>query len=208
VRRPKEEPLLFLDAMESDLSVNRYATYEDLRKYMRGSAAAVGMMMCSVLSATCSEEIHEAAKALGEAMQLTNFLRDVGEDAGRNRVYLPKEDLDAYGVAYEDIFEANLSESFKNLMRFQIQRARALYEVADHGIQKLPETAKPSVYIARVLYSRILDRIEGRDFDVYSSRARTSKLEKIAVASRVLVRGIPISSAIPPNWEHRGDEDC
>jgi phytoene synthase len=187
VDMPLEEPLLFLDAMEQDLTVTRYPTYESLQGYMRGSASAVGMMMCSVLGAGQNPRMLHAARALGEAMQLTNFLRDVGEDAERGRIYLPQEDLESFGVEEREILEGVLSDRFTNLMKFEIGRAHALYEVADTGIPMLPSQGQKAVRLARVLYSMILDRIEEKDYDVFGHRARTSKAEKLGVATRVML---------------------
>ncbi|RYG39895.1 phytoene/squalene synthase family protein, partial [bacterium] len=155
VRMPLEEPLLFLDAMQMDLTVDRYETYRDLRGYMRGSASAVGLMMCAALEAGDDPEMLAAAQALGEAMQLTNFLRDVAEDAARGRIYLPQEDLRSFGVTEDEIFSGVISDRFCNLMKFEIARARALYALADIGIPMLPPCAQKAVQLARVLYSRI-----------------------------------------------------
>jgi len=182
---PLEEPLLFLDAMNQDLFVDRYETYDDLRRYMRGSAAAVGMMMCCVIGAPGSTRVHRAAKALGEAMQLTNFLRDVGEDSRRGRIYLPAEDLASFGVLESDLLKGRVTPEFENLMRFEIARNRALYEEADAGIPLLPSEAQRAIRLARILYSKILDKIEERDFDVFTGRAHTTKLEKLSAAVRV-----------------------
>lgn len=181
-----EEPLCFLDAMAMDLDVARYPTYARLEEYMRGSAAAVGMMMCDVLGAGDDPAMRSAAKALGNAMQLTNFLRDVREDAARGRIYLPQDELARFGVGEDEILAGAMSERFRRLAEFQIVRARALYAQADEGIAMLPPEARKAVRLARVLYSRILDRVEERGCDVFGGRARTSKVEKIAVAARVL----------------------
>ncbi len=186
-RMPIDEPLLFLDAMEQDLEVARYATYEDLRGYMRGSAAAVGVMMLHVLGADAIPQASRAAQALGEAMQLTNFLRDVGEDARRGRIYLPQEDLASFGVSEEEILRGDASERFVRLMRFEIERARALYALAEQGWPLLPRECRNAVRLAHILYSRILDRIEARGYDVFHGRARTTTAEKLAVAARVIV---------------------
>lgn len=182
-----DEPLLFLDAMAQDLTVTRYETYAELERYMRGSAAAVGVMMLSVLQAQRREGLIEAAKALGDAMQLTNFLRDVGEDLQRGRVYLPQEDMQRFGVTLAHLHEGVPTPEFCSLMRFEIERARALYAVADRGIDGLPSYAQRAVRTARVLYSRILDRIEDQSFDVFTSRARTSSSEKLLVATRTFL---------------------
>lgn len=186
VRMPLEEPLRFLDAMAQDLVTTRYDTYEDLRGYMRGSASAVGVMMCGVLEAGEAPAMLRAAQALGEAMQLTNFLRDVGEDARRGRIYLPREDLASFGVGEEEILGGVISDRFVRLMRFEAERARTLYELADGGIPLLPPSARKAVLLARILYSRILDRIEGRGYDVFAGRARTTRMEKVRVAVGVL----------------------
>ena len=181
-----QEPLLFLDAMTMDLTVARYPTYADLEGYMRGSAAAVGLMMCDVLQAGDDPTMRAAAKALGDAMQLTNFLRDVGEDAARGRIYLPQDELAAFGVAEDEILAGAMSDRFAELAKFQIARARALYATADAGIPLLPPEARKAVRLARVLYARILDCVEERRYDVFGGRARTSRVEKLTVAARVL----------------------
>lgn len=181
-----DEPLCFLDAMAMDLTVARYPTYAHLETYMRGSAAAVGMMMCDVLGAGDDPKMRAAARALGNAMQLTNFLRDVREDAARGRIYLPQDELATFGVGEDEILAGAMSDRFRRLAEFQVARARALYVQADEGIPLLPPEARKAVRLARVLYSRILDRIEDRGHDVFGGRARTSKVEKIAVAARVL----------------------
>ena len=184
---PLEEPLAFLDAMEQDLEVDRYPTFDALRGYMRGSAAAVGVMMCAVLGAETDPETIAGARALGEAMQLTNFLRDVGEDAQRGRIYLPREDLDSFGVIEANVLEGRVDDAFRNLMRFEIARTRALYAIADEAIPRLPARSRMPVRLARVLYARILDHIEELDCDVFRARARTTRLEKAAVALRIAI---------------------
>lgn len=186
-RMPLEEPLCFLDAMEQDLSIGRYETFADLKGYMRGSAAAVGMMMCHVLGAKITPEVERAACSLGEAMQLTNFLRDVGEDAQRGRIYLPLEDLASFEVKESEVLSGQTSGRFTNLMKFEIGRARALYSEADKGIPLLPPDSRKAVLLARILYSRILDRIEKREYNVFTGRARTGKVEKLAVAIKVML---------------------
>jgi phytoene synthase len=181
-----EEPLLFLDAMVQDLSIGRYATYEDLRGYMRGSAGSVGVMMCAILQAERSETVTASAVALGEAMQLTNFIRDVAEDARRGRIYLPLQDLDRFGVTQEDVLTGNCTEQFRALLAFEVARARQLYAIADPAIAILPRRSRKAVKVARILYSRILDRVERMNYDVFRGRARTSKLEKLRVLIQVL----------------------
>lgn len=176
-----EEPLLFLDAMKSDLTVTRYPTYSDLQGYMRGSASAVGAMMCTVLGLEMDADRTRGAHRLGEAMQLTNFLRDVGEDLDRGRVYLPEEDLERFGL--RDLASREVSGEFRELMKFEIARARSLYAEADREIDRLPDPFRRPVRLARTLYARILDRIESNGYDVFRKRARTSLAEKLIVAA-------------------------
>lgn len=191
VRMPLEEPLLFLDAMEADFTVDRYATYDDLLGYIRGSATAVGLMMCHVIGAEPEPDVVEAATALAEAMQMTNFLRDVGEDwRERGRIYMPQDELARFGVTEEDIARGEVTERWREFMRFQIARTRALYDKADLGIPLLPRPTRRAVRLARILYCRILDRIEERDYDSFSGRARTSRQEKLSVLARVAA-GLP-----------------
>lgn len=180
-----KEPMHFLEAMEMDLLRSRYETFSELEAYMRGSAAAVGIMMCRVLGAQPDNSMTAQAMALGNAMQLTNFLRDIGEDYDRGRIYLPLEELDRFGVLERDIADRRVSDEFVALMRFQVGRARRLYEDSEPGILGLPKPAVRPVLLARVLYARILDRIEANGYDVFQNRARTSKIEKLSVATMV-----------------------
>ena len=171
--------------MEMDLEVTRYQTSEDLRGDMRGSAAAVGIMMCSVMGATIDADLLACASALGEAMQLANFIRDVGEDTDRGRIYLPLEDLSHFGVSEEDVLNGRMSPAFKDLIRFEIARARDLFAKSDAGIARLPRQAQIPVLLARVLYSQILDRVEANHYDVFTRRARTGLLAKGYQALRI-----------------------
>jgi phytoene synthase len=184
---PIDEAKLFLRAMKQDLEVTRYATYADLEGYMRGSAAAVGLMMCAALDVPMDAELQQAACDLGNAMQLTNFLRDTGEDLQRGRIYLPQEDLARFGVPEAEVLSRTMSDRFIALMKFEIARARELYASSDAGIARLPLIARRPVKLARILYSRILDRIEANGYDVFTRRARTSRLEKLLVAGRELL---------------------
>ena len=186
VTLPLEEPLLFLDAMAMDIYKSRYETYEDLREYMRGSAASVGLMMCDLLEVPTNDRMRAGAVALGEAMQLTNFLRDIGEDMRRGRIYIPQEDIDRFHGADEAISTGETNQAFIDLMKFEIDRARSLYCESDNGISQLPTHVRKPVRLARILYSRILDRIEDQGYDVFTKRARTSRMEKFLTAWRTL----------------------
>jgi 15-cis-phytoene synthase len=179
-----QEPLIFLDAMETDLVKTRYQTYAELEDYMRGSAAAVGLMMCQVIHVPLNPATTKAAMALGNAMQLTNFLRDIGEDLGRGRIYMPLEDLDRFGLGPHDLMARRVTPSFVEFMEFEIARARDLFRQADEGIPQIPSHSRLGVKLGRDLYSRILTKIEENGFDVFSRRARTSSWEKAGAAAR------------------------
>lgn len=180
-----DEPLAFLDAMELDLTTFRYPTYADLRGYMRGSAVAVGGMLLYVFNSTDDPETRDRARCLGEAMQLTNFLRDVGEDYRRGRIYLPLDEMAQFGVTESQIHEGVVNEAWRELMRFNITRARGLFDQSDAGIVRLPKEVRFGVALARELYAKILDKIELNDYDVFSQRASTSPQDKMVIAWRV-----------------------
>jgi 15-cis-phytoene synthase len=173
----------FLRSMTMDLSVGRYATWEDLSAYMDGSAAVIGEMMLPLLEPT-TDAARPHARDLGDAFQLTNFLRDVAEDLDRGRVYLPQEDVHRFG-AEGALAERRVTPGFVDLMRFEVERCRRLYDSADHGLAMLPPASARCVGAARVLYSRILDRIEAAGYDVFSSRVRVPTWQKAATVGRV-----------------------
>lgn len=177
----------FLTSMTMDLTVESYETYDDLVGYMDGSAAVIGEMMLPILE-PLSPDAFEPARELGNAFQLTNFLRDVDEDLDRQRVYIPQEDIRRFGA--ESAFATRTATpEFRQLMRFEIDRTRALYRRADAGIDLLPERSRRCVHAARVLYAEILDRIEAIDLDVFSARARVPTRRKVAIAGRSLLLG-------------------
>jgi 15-cis-phytoene synthase len=140
-------------------------------------------MMLPVLQPSDPAAALEPARALGLAFQLTNFLRDVGEDLDRGRVYIPAEDLAHFGV---DPWSRQVSREWVDLMQFEIERARVLYCKADRGIPYLAARAAACVRTARQLYSGILDQIEANGYDVFSKRARLPAHRKAATAGRYL----------------------
>jgi phytoene synthase len=174
----------FLCSMEMDLTIESYATFEDLRTYMDGSAAVIGEMMLPILEPVDPVAAVAPARALGEAFQLTNFLRDIDEDLDRHRQYVPQEDLRRFAV---DLTERRCTPEFVDLMRFEIDRCRTLYRHAAEGIAMLPPRSARCVAAAHDLYGRILDRIESAGYDVFDHRARVPTPVKLAVAARHLV---------------------
>ena len=181
----------FFGAMAMDLDVTGYATWPDLCDYMEGSAAVIGEMMLPVLQ-PLTPEAREPARALGLAFQLTNFLRDVGEDLERGRVYLPAEDLERFGASP---YRRTVDDAWRALMAFEIERNRELYRQARLGVAMLPPRSARCVATALSLYSRILERIEARDYDVFSGRARVPTWRKATTAAALLVLGPQVGRA-------------
>jgi 15-cis-phytoene synthase len=175
----------FLRSMAMDLTVTAYPTWEDLLGYMDGSAAVIGEMMLPILEPR-SPEAAPPAQDLGLAFQLTNFLRDVGEDLDRGRVYLPAADVARFGARPHD---RRVTPQWRELMRFEIGRARRLYESADRGIALLPPWSARAIGTARTLYAGILDEIEAAGYDVFSRRARVSTARKLLVTASGRRRG-------------------
>jgi phytoene synthase len=176
----------FLRSMAMDLSVDRYETFADLRRYTDGSAAVIGEMMLPILE-PLDPAAEAPARALGDAFQLTNFLRDVDEDLDRGRVYLPQEDLRRFSAA--DALERRaVTPGWVELMRFEIGRTRDLYRLADEGIGLLPPASARCIRAARVLYARILEVIEANGYDVFSRRATVPTWQKAALVARELAR--------------------
>ncbi len=178
----------FFDAMALDLTRTTWETWDELRDgYMEGSAAVIGEMMLPVLE-PYSSAATAPARALGNAFQLTNFLRDVGEDLDRGRVYLPQDDLAKHGA---DPWLRRVTPEWRAFMAEQIARNRALYADAVPGLEQLPPASRRCVATALVLYSRILDRIEAADYDVFTARQRVPGWQKLMVALRTVVAGRP-----------------
>ena len=173
----------FLRSMAMDLTVATYETWDDLRGYMDGSAAVIGEMMLPILE-PLSPDALQPARDLGDAFQLTNFLRDVDEDLDRGRIYLPLEDVRRFGAEHA-FAERRATPAFVDLMRFEIDRCRQLYASADLGVDLLPLQSARCVMAARALYSRILDRIEDQGHDVFTSRARVPTWQKAAMVAQV-----------------------
>jgi phytoene synthase len=174
----------FLRSMKMDLTVTGYDTWDDLLGYMDGSAAVIGEMMLPVLRPTSPGAL-QPARQLGLAFQLTNFLRDVGEDLDRDRVYIPRADLERFGA---DPHLRQVDDAWRDLMDFEIGRCRLLYRAADAGLAMLPGASGRCVRTARILYAQILDRIEQADYDVFSARRRVPTWRKLAIAGGQMAR--------------------
>lgn len=174
----------FLHSMAMDLTVTEYQSFDDLMEYVYGSAAVIGLQMVYVLG-TLEGKKNEAlplAENLGVAFQLANFIRDVGEDLERGRVYLPLQELKHFGVSRKMLVERKLTPQVIEALKFQINRVRELQAKANTGIALLNPEARPCIEAASELYCGIVDEVEKVDYDVFNHRAKTSTLRRAKVA--------------------------
>jgi phytoene synthase len=179
----------FLASMRMDIDIDGYATYADLQVYTRGSAMVIGLMMLPVLG-PLSPDASRPAEALGEAFQMSNFIRDVGEDLERGRVYLPQEDLDAFGVTREDLRVGVVTDAIRALLRFEIARTRELYALARPGITLVEPTSRPCLRTAIELYGGILDEVERADYQVLRGRVSVPNTRRAGVALPAYLKAI------------------
>jgi phytoene/squalene synthetase len=178
---PRAHVEAFLESMRMDIEVTGYGTYADLERYMYGSASVIGLQMLPVLEPVAPEAAPRA-RALGEAFQMSNFIRDVGEDLQRGRVYLPQEDLDLFGVSRETLERGVVTPSVRELLRFEIERTRKLYAFAEPGIDMLHPTSRDCVRTAFTLYSEILVAVERANYQVLTQRVSVPMTRRLAVA--------------------------
>jgi len=178
----------FLASMTMDVSVTHYATWADLRGYMRGSAAVIGELMAPIMGASEPEAVR-CAGLLGEAFQLTNFVRDVGEDHVRGRVYLPQEDLARFGVTEAMLAAAvaggPVPQALRELVRFEVQRSLDLYAAARPGLSMVDARSRLCLETAFTLYRMILREVVAADYDVFATRVVVPTSHRFAVAARL-----------------------
>nr|ADZ24219.1 phytoene synthase 1 [Nicotiana tabacum] len=188
-----------IEGMRMDLWKSRYNNFDELYLYCYYVAGTVGLMSVPVMgiapeSKATTESVYNAALALGLANQLTNILRDVGEDARRGRVYLPQDELAQAGLSDEDIFAGRVTDKWRNFMKKQIQRARKFFDESEKGVTELDSASRWPVSTALLLYRKILDEIEANDYNNFTRRAYVSKPKKLLT--------LPIAyakSLVPPN---------
>ncbi len=188
---PIEPALQLLAGARQDIVVRRYETFEELRRYCYLVASTVGLLVCPLLG-------HERGALkygieLGRAMQLTNILRDIGEDSRLGRIYLPAEDLRRFGYSEERLLAGVIDDDFIALMRFQIARVRVMYDAAAPGIELLAPGSRYTVRLALSLYRRILAEIENNGYDVFTRRAHVPLRSKLVTA---MAMALPASSII------------
>jgi phytoene synthase len=192
----------FLHSMAMDLTVTEYRTYEDLFEYVYGSAAVIGLQMVPILEPT-SAEAYDRATDLGVAFQLANFIRDVGEDLDRGRVYLPLDELQQFGVTRHDLEARVVTPGLKEALAFQVQRVRQLEERSRPGVYLLAPTSRDCIEAARVLYCGIVDEVERNDYDVFTKRAKVPVRKRLAVAGPAWWRAHRARRAVPPTVDGR-----
>jgi phytoene synthase len=176
-RRPLVE---IVRGVEMDIEPTRYQTYEELRAYCWHVASAVGIVSIEIFGCK-NVKSKTYAELLGYALQMTNILRDVGEDAAEGRLYLPLEDLRKFGISETDLLRGQPGEKFSSLMHFEAARARALFEEARRALPADDAAALRPAEIMRAIYQRILSRMEADGFRVFKKRYRLSKAEKLFV---------------------------
>jgi len=172
--------LQLLEGARKDITVQRYDTYEELLEYCYLVASTVGLLVSPILG--YEPGALEYGVALGRAMQMTNILRDVGEDARMGRIYLPAEDMRRFGYTEHKLLRGVVDAEFIALMSFQIARVRELYRSAAPGIALLSPESRYPVRLALALYGRILDRIEANGYDVFTRRAYVPLRTKAVIA--------------------------
>ena len=161
---------------------DRYETWDDLYTYCYRVAGTVGLMVLPILGAApgyTEEEAKKPALALGVALQITNILRDVGEDAVRGRIYIPRKDMERFGVTEEQILSYQLDNNYIRLVQFYIEKAKFYYKQAEEGIPMLAPSARLPVRVSLDMYGQILDKIEANGYDNFRRRAYVSKTEKL-----------------------------
>ncbi|KAL7231109.1 hypothetical protein ACSBR2_009389 [Camellia fascicularis] len=188
-----------IEGMRLDLKKSRYKNFDELYLYCYYVAGTVGLMSVPVMgialeSQATTESVYNAALALGIANQLTNILRDVGEDARRGRVYLPQDELAQAGLSDEDIFAGKVTEKWSNFMKNQIKRARMFFDEAEKGVTELSSASRWPVWASLLLYRQILDEIEANDYNNFTRRAYVSKTKKIVALPVAYAK-----SLVPPS---------
>ncbi|TLU82404.1 MAG: phytoene/squalene synthase family protein [Chlorobium sp.] len=184
---PIELPLDLMDGVAMDIEFKPFDTFDELYVYCYKVAAVVGLMTSEIFGYSDKQALQHAIE-LGIAMQLTNILRDVGEDVNRGRVYLPLEDLRRFNYSSEELMQKKMNSNFIELMKFQIDRARNYYSLSDKGIPMLERRSRFGVAISSINYGNILSAIEKNQYDVFSKRAYRSFFQKISTIPYVWLK--------------------
>jgi phytoene synthase len=177
--------------MEMDLTVTRYQNYAELKEYMYGSAVVIGLEMLPILGYS-DERAIPAATALGEAFQLANFIRDIGEDIDRGRIYMPLNELARFGVDEAMLLKRQMTPEITEAIKYQIARVKELQDIAEAGIKFLSPISRPCIRAASELYCGIVDEIIANEYDVFTKRATTSKARRARVAGLAFLQTLTV----------------
>ena len=189
-RIPPEYFWQLIDGVEMDLNVRRYPTFADLRRYCYGVASTVGLISIEIFGYRDGQQARQHAEDLGIALQLTNILRDIREDAERDRIYIPQDEMERFRYSEADILGGIANEASLHLMQFQVERAREYFERGRKLLPLLPRRSRACTAVLQGIYGRILERIEARPSAVLRERVSLSGSQKLALASRELVRSL------------------
>jgi len=179
-----------IDGVEMDLTVRRYPSFADLRRYCYGVASTVGLISIEIFGYSDGQQARQHAEDLGIALQLTNILRDIREDAERDRIYIPQDEMERFRYSEADILGGIANEASLHLMQFQVERAREYFERGRKLLPLLPRRSRACTAVLQGIYSRILERIEARPCAVLRERVSLSGSQKLALAGRELVRSL------------------
>lgn len=184
---PKEYFEEMINGCEMDLSHHRYETFDELYQYCYRVAAITGLMCVEIF--TCREaQAREYAVNLGIALQLTNILRDLKEDAARGRIYLPQEDLRRFGYSEHDLANSVVNDNFRALMKFECDRARSFFCQAEELFPHKDQATLTAAVTMGKIYFRLLEQIEQNDYDVFNHQIRLHRPERFYIALREWAR--------------------
>lgn len=181
---PKEYFDEIIDGVEMDLTTDRYQTFDDLYQYCYKVASVVGLV-CIQIFGYRDLRARRYAVDMGIAMQLTNILRDLKEDCGRNRIYLPLDEMDRFHYRPEDLYAEVINKPFIEMMEYQVERARDYFARSAALLPLLSLRSRVCTAVLRSLYLALLDRIQARDYDVFRSRVRLNTSEKLALTGKI-----------------------
>ena len=184
---PIEYPLDLLKGVLMDVDQNRYETFQDLYTFCYRVAGVVGLMMTHILGYTSNHALCYAEQ-LGIAMQLTNILRDIQEDAKMNRIYLPQEELRQFGLTDDDFLTERMTDNMRKFIQFQVDRAHSYYNSANKGIRLLTGPTQFSIYSASRIYRGILNKIEDRNFNPFLGRVFVRQSKKLSILFKELLK--------------------
>lgn len=184
---PRHYALQLIDGVARDLSDINYQTFDELATYCYGVASTVGLMSMYIVGFKSEEAVPYAIK-LGVALQMTNILRDVGEDYRTGRLYLPREELMNFGISENDIANGRVTENWKRFMKFQVERNRVLYDESWAGVKMLEKEGQLAIGAASIFYQGILDVIEKNEYDVFTKRASLNKWGKIQRLIKLMLK--------------------